>query len=222
VRARHALQGAYSGWRRVKALGRPRGLTVAVFGADGSGKSTVIEGVLRHIWTLRRRRALYLHFGPRVGRSMGGPPVTQPHGRRPRGTVGSTLKLVYYLLDFAVGYSTKVWPARLRGTVVVFDRYYHDILVDPSRYRYGGPQRWPHAVARFIPMPDLVILLDAPPEVLQARKQEVTLSESARVRQEYLEMMAQLSGAHIVDAARSLDDVVADVTRLVIQRLDSI
>jgi thymidylate kinase len=222
VRARDAFQRAYCGWRRVTALGRPRGLTVAVFGADGSGKSTVLEGVLRHIVALRQRRALYLHFGPGVGRGMGGPPVTQPHGRRPRGMVGSTLKLLYYLLDFAVGYSLKVWPARSRGTVVVFDRYYHDILVDPSRYRYGGPQRWPHAIARLIPMPDLIILLDAPPEVLQARKQEVTFSESARARQAYLEMMDQLPGAHVVDAARGLDDVVADVTRLVFQRLDSI
>jgi thymidylate kinase len=136
--------------------------------------------------------------------------------------VGSTLKLVYYLLDFALGYSWKVWPALLRGTVVVFDRYYHDMLVDPSRYRYGGPPRWPYAVARLIPRPDLIILLDAPPEVLQARKQEVPFAESARVRQAYLEMMDQLPGSHVVNAARRLDDVVADVTRLVIQRLDSI
>ena len=46
-------------------------------------------------------------------------------------------------------------------------------LVDPRRYRYGGPTWYAKLLARAIPEPDLVILLDADEFSIAARKCEV-------------------------------------------------
>ena len=67
-----------------------------------------------------------------------------------------------------------------------------------------------------IPKPDLWILLDAPAEVLQARKQEVSFEETARQRKAYLELVNNLPNAIVVNSAQPLDDVVLDVAKAVL------
>jgi thymidylate kinase len=66
-----------------------------------------------------------------------------------------------------------------------------------------------------MPQPRLWVLLDAPAELLQARKQEVTRQESARQRQAYLAFVRQQREYAIIDAAQPLDKVIADVERAV-------
>ncbi len=99
----------------------------------------------------------------------------------------------------------------VRSTFVVFDRYYHDLLVDPLRYRYGGPMWLARWVGKLIPEPDLWILLDAPAEVLQSRKREVPMNETARQREAYLRLVQGMDNGVVVDASQPLDDVVREV-----------
>ena len=54
------------------------------------------------------------------------------------------------------------------------------------------------------------------PTVLQSRKQEVSREETARQREAYLELARTLPNAHVVDASRPLEEVVAEVERLVL------
>lgn len=209
------------GWVRtvrqmIGSVRHPRGMCVAMLGADGSGKTAVIARLTEHLTRTRRRPPIYLHFRPRLGSAVpNGLPVTDPHGRPPRGALLSTAKLLYYLFDFAVGYAWKVWPARLRSDVVIFDRYYDDLLVDPLRYRHGGSLVSLRAMGMLIPRPDMFIVLDAPAATLQERKREVEISESARVREGYLAFARLMPRAHVVDASRTLDEVFEEVRDLV-------
>ena len=50
----------------------------------------------------------------------------------------------------------------IRTRLVIFDRYIYDLLVDSKRVRYGGPAWMLRLLARIVPRPELVILLDAP------------------------------------------------------------
>ena len=100
--------------------------------------------------------------------------TTDPHGEAPHPWWLSPLKIPYYLLDYGLGYLFKVRPRLVRSTVVLFDRYYDDLLVDPRRYRYGGPMKFARLARIFLPKPDLVLILDVNEEVLLARKREVS------------------------------------------------
>jgi thymidylate kinase len=99
----------------------------------------------------------------------------------------------------------------VRRSLVVFDRYYCDLLIDPRRFRSRAPRWLAGAIAAMIPMPDLMLVLDAPAEVLQARKQEVPAEESARQAQAYREFAAS-GAAHgravVINAALTVDEVV--------------
>ncbi|MGH8641296.1 MAG: hypothetical protein ACRET6_06270 [Burkholderiales bacterium] len=206
--------------RRVERVLRPTGMTVAVIGPDGSGKSSVIEHVLADL-APAFRGIRYLHLRPRVvgGGSASVRPVTAPHALPPRGRVASVAKLVHMLLDYAVGYALRVWPLTRRSTLVVFDRYYRDLLVDPKRYRYGGPMWLARWAAQCVPGPDLWLLLDAPSHVLQARKREVPCEESERQRQGYLKLARHLWNAAVADATQELPQVALQVDAAILNSL---
>jgi thymidylate kinase len=191
-----------------------RGVWIALLGPDGAGKTAVLEGIVREAGAAFgevRRFHLRPHFGRRSGE---GPPVTDPHGRRRRGRWSSLAKLSLWWADCVVGYAIAVRPALRRRALVVFDRYVDDLLVDPRRYRYGGPMGLARAVVAWTPRPHLFVFLDAPDAVLRERKREVSATETARQRRDYLALAARLPRAFVVDASRRLDEVVGEVRSL--------
>jgi serine acetyltransferase/thymidylate kinase len=206
--------------RRVARVLRPTGLVVAFLGPDGSGKSSVIDRALAQL-APAFRRTQHLHLRPRL--IAPGPaaarPVLDPHGLEARGRLASAAKLAYLLFDYAAGYVLRVWPLTVRSTLVAFDRYFHDILVDPLRYRYGGSSVFARWAAMCVPAPDMWVLLDAPATVLQTRKCEVSAEESERQRGAYLEFIRTRDEAAVVDASREIGPVAADVVASVLDFL---
>lgn len=200
--------------RLVKRTFRPTGLMVVFLGVDGCGKSSVIAEVEQSLAPAFRRTARFrLRPSQRQG---GGVPVTDPHAKSSRGLASSLAKLAFWLADYTAGYAARTFPRLVRSTLVLFDRYYHDLLVDRRRYRYGGPMWLARVIGRILPRPDLFIVLDAPPEVLYARKQETPFEEVSRQREEYLKLAHSLPNGCVVDASKPLDEVVGEVEEVVL------
>jgi thymidylate kinase len=222
---RRLPRSPYLAWaearRRVRQALYPAGLQVVLLGSDGSGKSSVIEALLR-TGVPGFRRLHYTHFRPEWGNPqntrLNPLPNPRPHGERPRSVLASTAKLLYYASDFLTGYLVDTRPRMVRSTLILFDRYYNDLLVDPRRYRYGGALSVARWIGKLVPRPGLIILLDAPAAILRARKQELPVQEIERQREAYLTLTRSLSYGRVVDAAKPLDRVVADVEQVIVQR----
>jgi thymidylate kinase len=203
--------------RAIKRVAQPTGIMVVFLGPDGSGKSSVIDRVERDLAPAFRRTAQYRLRPGR--RKSGGTPVTDPHGRPLRGTASSLAKLAFWFVDYTLGYLGRTFPQLVRSTFILFDRYYQDLLVDPRRYRYGGPMSLARLVDRIIPRPHLFVVLDAPPEVLYTRKQEIPFEEAVRQRGEYLKLAGNLPNGHLVDASKPLDEVVAETEQIILSHM---
>jgi len=207
--------------RRAKRVIRPTGLSVAFLGPDGSGKSTVIERVGRDLAPAFRRTDCRHLYPGLLRRSKSVQPVVDPHGLPERSYLSSLLKCLFWALEYSVGHGLRTRPKLVRSTLVLFDRYLPDVLVDRKRYRFSGPQWLVELIWRVVPKPDLVILLDAPTEVLRQRKQEVTEDETKRQRHDYLTMTKRFRNGYIISTDQPLDRVVADVESLVMRFLDA-
>lgn len=203
--------------RKLRRLVQPTGLLVVFLGSDGSGKSTIIEQVQTDLAPLFRRTKTY-HLRPHFGRRVKDhAPVSDPHAQPPRKTIASCLKVLFYFADYSIGYCFAILPRKICSTLILFDRYFFDVIIDPKRLRYEGPQWMPVFLVKCIPSPDLIIYLDAPPDVLLSRKQEVSASELERQRRGYANLMHHLQRAHKVDASEPLPRVVANVERIIVE-----
>lgn len=208
--------------RQVRSLCRPDGgLIVAFLGPDGAGKSSVIKSVPRGLAGMFARTICY-GFAPGLfswlHRTEG--PNTQPHAAPARSPITSVVRaLCYWFVYYLVCYRLTVRRALAHSTLVLHDRHLIDALVDPKRYRYSGPTWLLRLIWRFVPKPDLVILLDASPEVLQTRKQEVPFAESLRQGQAYRSLVASMANGHVVDAVRPLEQVVGEVHDIILRHL---
>ncbi|MBB4370463.1 thymidylate kinase [Bradyrhizobium sp. cir1] len=209
--------------RKLSRACRPKGgIDVIFLGPDGAGKSSVINQTRKELAdAFSSTRCLM--FPPALYRQWRGreegPPVL-PHDLPPRSVFASVNRALGYWLTYYVAvYWISIRPALARSALVIHDRHLVDALVDSKRYRYAGPAwllRWIWLV---LPKPDLVILFDAPADVLQARKHELSLEQTAELMDGYRKLIRTLPNGYVVDASLPLRDVVTAVNDVVLETL---
>jgi thymidylate kinase len=204
---------------RLGRLLRPPGINVVLLGPDGAGKSSTIDALEKAMAPIFARTEVR-GFAPSLRQLLKRPPpsTSTPHALKPRSLPTSLVRAGYWTLHGTLGYASIYW-AKVKSTLVLNDRHYVDILVDPVRYRYGGPRWLLKVIWNILPKPDLIILLYGPAEVLQARKRELTVEETARQCRDYLALVKPMQNSHIVDATQPFDQVVQTVTGIVLQRM---
>jgi len=202
--------------RMVRRWFEPTGLFLVILGPDGAGKTTLVERLRQELGPCFRRQRVF-HWRPRViapRRNSGA--FTTPHQKPPRGTLTSCLVLLGVALDHWLGYISAIRPFLARSGFVIFDRYYQDILVDPLRYRYGGPSWLAKALSRLIPFPDLPFLvLDAEEKTILARKREVSPQELQRQRSRYRRLTDEARQAVLIGTEDGVEATVSHVSQWV-------
>jgi len=206
--------------RLIRRWFRPPGLSVVLCGADGSGKSTAAGALIEELsTTFAPLKGRQFHWKPPVfsGRRMAArAPTTQPHAAPPRNGVLSLAYFAFHWVEFFVGAFFRTRPVTFKNGLVLIDRWYYDFFVDQHRYRLRVPLALVRLGYAFLPKPDLVLVLDAPAEILQQRKAEVPLAETQRQREAYLRLGQRLPQGLIINAAESPEAVVREMRRAVL------
>lgn len=220
--------------RYLERIANPAGLYVQIVGPDGAGKSMLAER-LPLVCAPMFRRHVRSHWRPGVlprpgallGRAASDP--TKPHGREPFGRLPSTLLLAYYWLDFLVGEVVHDVPMKVRSGLVVRERGWWDLAVDPHRYRLRVGPRIVQALGGLLSRPDIVFVLEADPSVLHGRKPELERVELQRQLAAWSSTLPASVPFVRIDVSQPIDEVVAvaagAITRLMesraVSRLDS-
>jgi thymidylate kinase len=196
--ARTARNWAVRRCTRLLGLARPAAPSIALLAPDGAGKSTLVAGIQEHF------------FQPVYPVYMG--------QHRSASALRSRRAPGFGLLRRLFALWRRYLSARYRqagGQLVLFDRYTYDALLPIA----GSPRvltrlrRW--LLAHACPPPGLVVLLDAPGDVLFARKGEHTAEVLERQRQAYRAICARLPRSAMVDVTCDAAGVRRQAARLI-------
>lgn len=162
------------------------GFSIGFTGPDGAGKTTVIESVLNELGDVFAKAHVYYHFRPTLFGNLGevahkagvkakvDRDYDNPHRSKKKGIISSLCRLAYYSIDYIVGYWLKVKTQTRITRLVVFDRYYTDIICDSRRSSIYLPTAFLYRFGKcFIPSLDYNILLTASTDVILRRKKEL-------------------------------------------------
>jgi thymidylate kinase len=221
--------------------------SVALIGPDGAGKTTLAHqleasatvpcrylymGVAigssnvalptsRLLQGLKQRRRAAAGRTSAAGGALPAPAV----GPAARTGVKHSLRAAARLANLLVeaGYRQLVsWSLQARGFVVLYDRHYlFDYAPEVVGTRGGLCENRARRflLRHLLPRPDLVIFLDAPGDVLFARKGELTVPELERRRQAFLAQGERLPNFVRVDATRPQQEVYAAAAVLLAELL---
>lgn len=178
---------------------RPRALMVAFLAPDGAGKSTVVNGIQKSFYF--PVRSVYMGLYQKDG---------SPKKRALIPGVGFLRRM---LTQWGRYVAARYY--QFQGRLVVFDRYSYDALL-PSHKPLSllrRVRRW--FLGHACPAPDMVIVLDAPGELLFDRKGEHNVNLLEAQRQGYLQLRHLVPRVVVVDATKSADLVRREVTGLI-------
>lgn len=170
------------------------GFTIGFTGPDGSGKTTVID-LLRHgSGDIFKKAHFIYHFRPSllgnlsdIAQSSGVKKevdrnYNNPHRGKKTGKLSSLLRLIYYSIDYILGYFLKIKTTTRHQYFVIFDRYFTDIICDSRRSRINLSTKFLYTFGKlFIPSLDYNILLTAKTDTILARKQELDAQSIAEI-----------------------------------------
>jgi thymidylate kinase len=230
-----AQLGRWAGflWWNLLKFFRPSGLFVVLMGPDGSGKSTVAEGLQAALKPLfPSSRYFHGHFGilPRLrdlGRLLGLKPPQDDAGDRsvpeysPEngsarfGRLRSLAYLIYYAVDYLLGYPLILY-GKGRGELIIFDRYYYDYV---TIGRMSLPGWLLELVRRLIPNPDVVVYLKNDPEVLLSRKLELSREQLTRQSFACSQLISRLRQGQVVETTGSATETIAEVRQIIIRAM---
>lgn len=173
---------------------RPNGIFIVLLGPDGSGKSTIANGMILSMKKLFPESSYYHgRFGiipdsrfflnialkfigkrslPNSEEIKSASRITEPYGMSK-----AFMYIVYYIVDYILGYFVIVRTHAI-GDIIIFDRYFFDYFVQPHF------RNVPRCILRFltqvIPSPDMIIYLKCAPEEIHRRKPELRPEEIKR------------------------------------------
>jgi len=199
---------------------RQRGLSVALLAPDGAGKSTLAKELTRDA----HLRAQLVYMGTNIAASTVGLPTTRWLHERLKARNGSVKKSPKRILlkGFAFvnrlieqWYRAAVAIAHLlRGRLVVFDRYIYDSWLNkPPATSWKRLRR--KLFESLCPSPDIVILLNAPGQLLWERKHEHTPEWLEKQRRAYLALKERVPQMQVVDATQGAETVKREVTAMI-------
>lgn len=150
-------------------------LIISIMGVDGSGKTTITKSLNKKL-----KKSKYLHLKPYILFKDRRRVVRNPHLQKKSSLIISFIRIISWLISykffFTINNNYKIY---------LFDRYAHDILIDPLRYKHNLSKNLTKFILSFFPTPNLWVFLNTDTKTIKSRKCELSDNELKHQIQNY-------------------------------------
>ena len=176
-------------------------IIVSFMGVDGSGKSTLIE-LLRKKLKNKFRKIKYIHLRPYLILLDKSTVQANPHkSKKTWPILLNFFRILYWLIIYRFFFYLF---GNNSNQLIIFDRYAHDLMIDPIRYKFNLPINITKFILNLFPNPNLWIVLNAPIKVLEKRKKELPTKELKKQIRSYLNFAKQRKNSIVVNTNNSV------------------
>ena len=187
-------------------------IVVSFMGVDGSGKSTLIE-LLRKKLKNKFRKIKYIHLRPYLILLDKSTVQSNPHNSKATWPMLlNFVRILYWLIIYRFFFHLFVNNPK---QLIIFDRYAHDLMIDPIRYKFNLPISITKFILNLFPNPNLWVVLNAPIKVLEKRKKELPTKELKRQIRTYLNFAKQRKNSIVINTNNSVQSSLS----LIIKKL---
>jgi len=220
----------------------PPGMMICIIGPDGSGKTTLSKGIeealhrkwlptlfsatrnyhgganifpellsvynhLRHLMRQPKRKR-NLNITP--SESLDAPPLS---------FFRAMLNMLYYGFEYFLAYP-QIIRAKSKGQFIIFDRYFTDYYVIQSFKEI--PDFVFKILFKIVPKPDLLLYLEAEPNIICTRKPELRPEQVAHQQNRCKELLSMFKRSQIystsVDRSQTIEKAMTDIRAFMVTR----
>ena len=181
-------------------------IIVSFMGVDGSGKSTLIE-LLKKKLKNKFRKIKYIHLRPYLILLDKSTVQANPHkSKKTWPILLNFFRILYWLIIYRFFFYLF---GNNSNQLIIFDRYAHDLMIDPIRYKFNLPINITKFILNLFPNPNLWIVLNAPIKVLEKRKKELPTKELKKQIRSYLNFAKQRKNSIVVNTNNSVQSCLS-------------
>ncbi|MGA1313188.1 MAG: hypothetical protein ACO3YV_00300 [Pelagibacteraceae bacterium] len=181
-------------------------IIVSFMGVDGSGKSTLIE-LLRKKLKNKFRKIKYIHLRPYLILLDKSTVQANPHkSKKTWPILLNFFRILYWLIIYRFFFYLF---GNNSNQLIIFDRYAHDLMIDPIRYKFNLPINIAKFILDLFPNPNLWIVVNAPIKVLEKRKKELPTKELKKQIRSYLNFAKQRKNSIVVNTNNSVQSCLS-------------
>jgi thymidylate kinase len=176
---------------------------VSFMGVDGSGKTTFSKNLKKLF-----KNSAYLHLKPYIIFPDRRTVNKNPHKQKKSSSIISLFRLISWLISYTIFFLFKK-----NKKIYIFDRYAHDILIDPLRYRHNLSNKLTKFILNIFPEPDLWIFLKPSLKTVRLRKQELSENETKKQIKKYSIFFIKKKNVLKLDTAKNFKTLLTTIKK---------
>ena len=211
----------------------PYHFILVFMGPDGSGKTSVAKEVLRAKGLqllFKKHNFFHTRFPilPPLGqiksffrkKSRDSNYIENPRSTQPLPILKSMLYPFYYALNNSMAYPWLFINGIRGGSFIIFDRYYYEYFIQ-QEFQHC-PHFFLNILTFFIPKPDMIIFLKSKPEVVFARKEELSIFE---IQEQVISIEAftnTQSSTVTISGEKTIPEIKDEIINNILNKLDTV
>jgi thymidylate kinase len=182
---------------------------ISLIGVDGAGKTTLAKKLHKTI-----KNSQYLHLKPYIIFKNYITVIKNPHREKKSSLIFSLIRLFSWLLSYKFFFFFNQ-----KKKFYIFDRYAHDILIDPLRYKHNLSPKLTKLILNFFPKPDLWVFANPLLKTIKHRKLELPVIELKRQIKDYTCFFKNKKNVLMLDTSVKKEKLIKQIVKKINNQL---